>query len=571
MLAKKENFNWRKRINIVLSVIFLLMILLSIRIFQKSVLEHDKYKALAEDQQKVEQEMPAMRGKIFAQDKTSGENYPLATSIQKYSVNAVPKNIKNPQEVAGKLAPILQMEEKDIFEKINNQKLYIPPLKKGIEKDIADKISGLNIIGITLSAEEYRFYPEGSLASQILGFVNAEGKGNYGLEGYYNSELVGQKGVMIASRDAEGEIVSPNFGQDPEDGSDLILSIDHNVQYFVEQKLAESKDKYQADEATAIVMDPKTGAILAMASNPTYDVNKYNEVSQEDQKIFMNPAVNFVWEPGSIFKSFCMGAALNEKKVEPDTKGTFSNMTTVDGNEIHTAQDKAFGEETMTQVLENSDNVAMVWVADQLGDETYYNYIKKFGFGEKTGIDVDGEVIGSIMDAKKWRNINRANFSFGQGLSVTPLQMVTAYAAIANGGKVVKPYLVEKIIKPDGEEVLTQAQTVREAISKDSATKLTQMLVSVVENGHGKKAQVPGFSVAGKTGTAQIPNPAGGYYEDRHVGSFAGFFPADNPKFAMVVKLDNPKNVEWAESSAAPTFGEIATWLLNYYEISPNK
>jgi len=571
MLAKKDNFNWRKRINIVLSVIFLLMLLLSIRIFQKSVLEHNKYKALAEDQQKVQQEIPALRGKIFAQDKTSGENYPLATSIQKYSVNVVPKNIKNPGEVAAKLAPILNMEEKEIFEKINNQKLYIPPLKKALEKETADQITNLNITGITLSAEEYRFYPEGSLASQVLGFVNAEGKGNYGLEGYYNSELVGQKGMMIANKDAEGEIVSPNTGQDSQNGSDLILSIDHNVQYFVEQKLAESKDKYQADEATAIIMDPKTGAILAMASNPTYDSNKYNEVPQDNQKIFMNPAVSYVWEPGSIYKAICMGAALNEKKVEPDTKGTFSNMAVVDGYEIHTAQDKAFGEETMTQVLENSDNVAMIWVADQLGDETYYNYIKKFGFGEKTGIDVDGEVIGSLLEAKKWRNVNRANFSFGQGLSVTPLQMVTGYAAIANGGKVVKPYLVEKIIKPDGKEVITPAQTVREAISQESAAKLTEMLVSVVDNGHGKKAQVSGFKVAGKTGTAQVPNPSGGYYEDRHVGSFAGFFPADNPKFAMIVKLDNPKNVEWAESSAAPTFGEIAAWLLNYYEIAPNQ
>lgn len=571
MLANKDNSNWHKRINIVLSVIFLLMILLSIRIFQKSVLEHNKYQVLADDQQKVEKEIPAMRGKIFAQDQTSGEDYPLATSIEKYSVNAVPKNIKNPQEVAVKLAPILNIEEKEIFDKINNQKLYIPSLIKGVEKEVADKVANLNIIGITLSAVEYRFYPEGSLASQVLGFVNAEGKGNYGLEGYYDSELLGQKGMMIANQDAAGEIVSSNSGQEAKNGSDLILTIDHNVQFFLEQKLAESKDKYQADEATAIIMDPKTGAILAMASNPTYDSNKYNEVSQDNQKIFMNPATNFVWEPGSIFKAFCMGAALNEKKVEPDTKGVFSNMTVVDGYEIHTAQDKAFGEETMTQVLENSDNVAMVSIADQLGDETYYNYIKKFGFGDKTGIDIDGEAVGNILEAKKWRNINRANFSFGQGLSVTPLQMVTAYAAIANEGKVVKPYLVETIVKADGQEVLTEAQTVREAISKESAAKLTQMLVSVVEKGHGKKAKVPGFSVAGKTGTAQVPDPAGGYYEDRHIGSFAGFFPADNPKFAMVVKLDNPKNVDWAESSAAPTFGEIAAWLLNYYEIAPNQ
>lgn len=571
MVARKKTFNWHSRINFLLIVIFLFIALLTIRLFQKSVLEHTKYLALAESQQKTEKEVPAMRGKIYSQDKASGEYYPFATSIGKYSVEVVPKNIKDPKDTSAKLAQVLSIEEKEIYDKINNQKLYIPPLKKGIEKELADKIISLNIIGVSISPEEYRFYPEQNLASQVIGFVNAEGEGKYGIEGYYNSELKGEKGWMVASRDAQGEIVSPDYGQEAQDGSDLVLSIDHNVQYFVEQKLAEAKEKYGADSGTVIVMDPTNGAILAMASNPSYDPNKFNEVPKDQQNLFMNPATSFVWEPGSIFKAICMAGAVNDNKVQPDTIGYFLNMTVVDGYEIHTAQDKAFGEETMTKVLENSDNVAMVWVAEQLGNDSFYNYIKKFGFGEKTGLDSEGEVAGSILDVKKWRNIHRANFSFGQGISTTPLQMVLAYSAIANGGKLVKPYLVEKIIKPDNTSIQTQPKIVRDVISQDTASKLTQMLVSVVENGHGKKAKVPGFSVAGKTGTAQIPNPAGGYYEDQHIGSFAGFFPADNPKFAMIVKLDNPKNVEWAESSAAPTFGDIAAWLLNYYAISPNQ
>jgi cell division protein FtsI/penicillin-binding protein 2 len=561
-----------KRINFLMAIVLLMALFISARLFQKSVLEHTAYTALAENQQKVEKETSASRGQIFAyEDPGKTKTYPLATSVEKYTVNVVPKNIVNAKDVANKLAPILELKEEDIFNAINNQKLYIPPLKKRIEKGKADQIKNFNLKGVLIAAEDTRFYPENMLGSQFLGFVDNEGEGKYGLEGYYNSELKGQAGYVIADRDALGRILFSNQNQESQNGSDLYLTIDHNLQYFVEQKLAESKEKYQADSGTIIVMDPKTGAILAMASNPSYDPNKFNEIPQDQQNLFMNPAISFVWEPGSIFKPFCMAAAVNEGKVEPDTKGTFSNMTVVQGYEIHTAQDKAFGEETMTQVLENSDNVAMVWVADQLGNETYYNYIKKFGFDAKTNIDLVNEVNGNLLALKNWRDVSRANISFGQGISVTPLQMVAAYSAIANGGKLSKPYMVDKIVKSNGEEIITKSKTTQDVISAESATKLTSMLISVVENGHGKKAKVPGFSVAGKTGTAQIPNPEGGYFEDKHVGSFAGFFPADNPQFAMVVKLDNPKNVEWAESSAAPTFGEIAAWMLNYYQIQPTQ
>ncbi len=561
-----------KRINFIMAIVFLMAFLISSRLFYKSIWQHSIYSALADSQQKVEKETTASRGQIYAyEDPSRSKTYPLATSVEKYTINIVPKNVTNAKDVANKLAPILELKEEDIFNAINNQKLYIPPIKKRVEREKAEQITNMNLKGVLISAEDTRFYPENTLSSQLLGFVDGEGEGKYGLEGYYNSELKGQSGYIVAERDARGRILSADSSQRAQNGSNLYLTIDHNLQYLVEQKLAEAKDKYQADSGTIIVMDPKTGAILAMASNPTYDPNKFSEVPKDQQSLFMNPAISFVWEPGSIFKPICMAAALNEGKLEPDTKGTFSNMTVVQGYEIHTAQNKAFGEETMTQVLENSDNVAMVWVSDQLGNEIYYNYIKNFGFGDKTNIDLVNEVNGNLLALKNWRDVSRANISFGQGLSVTPLQIVTAYSAIANGGKLLKPYVVDKIVKADGEEIISKPQTVREVISSDATNKLIGMLVSVVENGHGKKAKVPGYSVAGKTGTAQIPKPEGGYYEDRHVGSFAGFFPADNPQFAMVVKLDNPKNVEWAESSAAPTFGEIASWIVNYYQIKPNQ
>ncbi|MCL5795491.1 MAG: penicillin-binding protein 2 [Patescibacteria group bacterium] len=570
-IPKGNTDDWLKRINILMGIIFVTGAILLIRLFQQGVIENSKYVALAKDQHTVVKNLEPKRGEILTNDFADGEKYPLATNIEKYDVNVIPKNVKNKEKIAEVLSPLLEIGKNEIFDKINNDKLYIPPLKKKIEKDLAQKIMDLNLEGVVITSEDVRYYPEGDFASQLLGFVNAENIGNYGIEGYYDSVLKGEGGKVKAEKDAWGRLISINQPQNIRDGSSLLLTVDHNVQYQVEAKLKEAMERYSADNGSIIVMNPKTGGILAMASYPSYDPNKFNEVATDKQDVFINPAISKVWEPGSILKSMTMGAGLDTKKVEPDTEDVFSNMTVVQGYEIHTAQDKAFGRETMTQVLENSDNVAMVWLADKIGNDELYKYLEKFGFNSKTGIDLSGETNGTMAKLSSWRDITRATISFGQGISLTPLQVLAAYAVIANSGKFVTPYIVDKIIKENGEIITTQPKIGQEVISADNAAKLGGMLVSVVENGHGKKAQVPGYNVAGKTGTAQIPKPEGGYYEDRHVGSFAGFLPAEDPKFAMIVRLENPKNVEWAESSAAPIFGEIAQWLVNYYQIKPTK
>lgn len=569
--AGRESLHWQRRLRYLIAGVFILCSIITARMFQKGVLEHGKYLALARKQYLTQQEVPARRGQVFIHDTANSDQYyPLATSVEKYNLNIVPKNLINPGETARLLAPIIGVKEEEIFNKINNKKLYIPPLKKRLDKETADKIRSLNIDGILLLPENVRFYPENELASHLLGFVNSEGVGKYGLEGYYNSELKGAGGKILAEKDTFGRIISSYKDEGAIDGSDLYLTIDHNLQYFVQTKLAAAVEKYQADSGSIIIVNSRTGAIVTMSSYPSFDPNKYNEVPADQQNIFLSPVTSLVWEPGSVFKTISMAAALEEKKIEPDTEGDFSNYTVVDGYEIHTAQDKAFGRETMTQCLENSDNVCLVWVADKLGNDLFYRYLESFGFGEKTNIDLDGETSGYLLPLKDWRNISRATMAFGQGISATPLQMVMAIAAIANGGKLMQPSVVEKIIKPSGEQVIKQQKEVRQVITRETAEKLTNMMISVVERGHGKKASVNGYKIAGKTGTAQVPNPAGGYFEDRHIGSFGGFFPADNPQFAMLVKLDNPKNVEWAESSAAPTFGEIASWLLSYYKIPPS-
>ncbi|EKD56789.1 MAG: hypothetical protein ACD_58C00092G0003 [uncultured bacterium] len=566
------NTTCKKRISYLMIGIFIIGLLLTFKLFKISVIEHSHYTALAQSQRSVKKQVYPKRGEILVHDNSENKLFAIATSEEKYSINVVPKNVKDKSAIAKALASNLNLDEKEIFDKINNDKLYVPAIAHRVSLEIAEKIQSLNLIGILVMPEDSRIYPENNLVSHILGFVNLEGEGNYGIEGYYNSELKGYGGIITGEKDALGSLISLDDNSDAvSDGSDLVLTIEHNVQFMAEQKLRQSIEKYQADAGSIIIMNPKTGAILAMAGNRGFDPNKFNEVAKEDQGNFLNPTISNVWEPGSVMKPLIMAMAINEGKIEPDTEEVFSNMTVVQGYEIHTAQDKAFGRETMTQCLENSDNVCMIWVADKLGNETMHKYLESFGFTGKTGVDLTGETSGSVAKLKDWRDISRATMSFGQGISATPLQVLTAISSIANGGSLMKPHVVEKIIKNDGSEIISTEKKVAEVLSIETSAKLKAMMVSVVERGHGKKAGVTGYSVAGKTGTAQVPKPEGGYYEDQHVGSFVGFFPADNPQFAMLVKLDNPKNVEWAESSAAPTFGEMAKYLLNYYEIPPTK
>lgn len=557
-----ENHSFNKRIQ-VLGVIFILVtLLLGYRLFQKQILEHANYLVLAENQYMIKQDTSAVRGKIFFSDL-----YPVATNSRTYQILAVPNQIKDKNETAAKLASVLDITEADIFKQINNDKYYIPPLKKKMSEEDGKKVADLKLKGVVVMPENVRTYPEGQLASQVLGFVDASGDGRYGIEGYYNNELKGVGGTVYGEKTASGEIYDINSNIAPRNGTDFILTINRDIQYKVEQILKDSVEKYEADSGTVVITKPQTGEILAMANFPTYDPNTYNKVSQDQQNVFNNAAISSAWEPGSVFKPLVMSMAINDTKVEPDTENVFGNSVTVNSYEIHTSTNQAYGRETMTQVLENSDNVAMVWVSELLGKDTMYKYLKDFGFGRKTGIELDTESPGALDEAKKWSEAKRATISFGQGITMTPLQVLNATAAIANKGKLMQPYIIAKTVDYSGKEEIRQSKEITKVISEETAKKVTDMMISVVVNGHGKKAAVEGYKVAGKTGTAQVPKPGGGYFDERHIGSFIGFAPADDPKFAILVRLDNPKNVDWAESSAAPTFGEIAKWLLDYMNV----
>jgi cell division protein FtsI/penicillin-binding protein 2 len=567
-----EQKNQGKRIIFLLILSFILGGILIIRLFQIQVLEHENYKALAEKQHWTQQEIPASRGTIYVRDKNTNDRYPLATNITRHLVYAVPPQIKDKGETAKRLAPILQIKEDEISKNISDDKKFYVILKHKISDEETNKIKELKLSGIFLTPEPQRIYPENSLAAQLLGFVNNDGKGQYGIEGYFDKQLKGKPGTLEAEKDVLGTIISWNESKiDPaNNGNNIILTIDRNIQYKVEKILEEGIKKHGADSGSIIVMEPKTGKILAMASSPSFDPNKFSDIQNYD--LYKNAAVSDVWEPGSIFKVITMASALNEDKVNPETTYTDTGSVVVDEHTIHNSDNKANGVQTMTQVLEKSLNTGVIFAKDQIGNNIFYNYLKNFGFGVLTGVELDGESKGDIPPISEWSNAKFATAAFGQGIAITPIQMSTAVSAIANGGKLMKPQIIEEIDHPDGSKEKVEPKMIRQIVSPNVAAQLGGMMVQVVENGHGYQAKVPGYYIAGKTGTAQVPLPShSGYDPNKTIGSFAGFAPVNDPKFAILVKIDVPKDVIWAESSAAPIFGEVAKELLNYYKIPPSR
>jgi len=566
MIASTKQNQSDDRIKFLAILTILSVFVILWRMFDLGILNQDKYIALAEGQQRFEKVDLAQRGRVFVHDSIEDKDalYPLAFDIKSFALWIVPKHVSKKEDTAKLVSELVDIPEDEIFGAINNDKLYIPPIKRGIDFDLANKIKEEKIVGVFIMPEYGRYYPEKTLASQVLGFVNAESEGNYGFEGHYDRELRGTAGKIIGEKDTLGRVISLLNQEDAQDGTSYVLTIDRSVQFFAEKALDEAMETYGAEGGTVIAMDVKSGGIVAMASAPDFDPNTFRDFAKDNQNIFINPAIAYTYEPGSVLKPIVMASALDAGVVSPETKETFSNFTVVNGYEIHTAEDKAFGEETMTQILENSDNVGMVWVTEQLGKDNLYKYLNKFNLFDKTNIDLDTETSGYTPPFKHWQDINRASIGFGQGISITPIELVCAYAALANNGVYIHPRVVDKIILPNGEEKKIERSEGDRIVSELTAKQIKEMLYSVMENGHGKRGRVEGFKIGGKTGTAEIANPEGGYLEDIYNHTFVGMAPIDDPQFVLFVKLDKP-NQKYAESTSALVFSKIASFLLNYY------
>ncbi len=564
--------NWR-----IYTLVFFILaaaVVIFVRLYVLQVRSHSKYLHIAENQHKILEELIPERGEIFLNEEK--ELYPVAVNKKMQMVYAVPKEIVNKEEAAGKVSEILSLDKTMVEEKISDSEDMFEILKHKLTDEEVERIKEAKTAGIYLMPESFRFYPGGELASQVVGFVGSDGetfRGRYGLEAYFEEELKGEEGSLSQERDTRGRWISiaDREMQPARNGDNLILTINHTAQYEVEKILRETIESYKADSGTIIVMEVKTGKILAMASFPAFNPNNYG--STEDISLFVNPAVSAAYECGSAFKPITAAGGIDDGKIEPDTEYVDTGSVREAGYTIKNSEEKVYGRRTMTEVLEDSINTGAIFIQKQVGNKKFADYVRAFGFGEKTEIELPGESAGNIknLDELK-RDIHFYTASFGQGIAVTPLQLVSAYAAIGNGGKLMKPRIVERIIHSDGAAEEIQPQEMRQVISKESAEKVARMLLSVVENGHGKRAAVPGYLVGGKTGTAQVSKVGEkGYEEGLTIGTFAGFAPIGDPQFAALVKINNPKGVQWAESTAAPAFGKIMEFLLKYYGVKPTE
>jgi len=495
--------------------------------------------------------------------------HPLALEIPYYHICCAPKSIKPEKwpEIAERLAALVGEPRDAILNTLReNSDKYYARLAWYVPAAKARVVKTWNL-GLYPEATPGRGYPEGDVAGHILGFVNVAGKGSCGVEGFYNEKLAGEKGLERLYDGPRGS-VSVEY-RPAKDGADLVLTVNRTMQYEVEKALREVIQKERAESGTIIVLEPKTGAILAMASFPSYDPNNYAETPQ---KLFPNPAISKQYEPGSVMKIVTLAAGLDSGIITQDSTYIDNGYILVGGRPIRNSDGNAYGRATMTQILAHSLNVGAATISMELRADRFYRYLRSFGFGELSGVDLAGEVAGTvhIPGGPDWSEADLGTNAFGQGIAVTPLQMVTAVAAVANGGVLMKPYIVKEVRQSNRVQVI-EPKAVRRVISSKAARDLTEMMVEAVETG-AKAITVEGHLIAGKTGTAEIPIPGG--YDPRPtavVASFVGFAPAEDPRFVILVNVEHPQVERWGGTVAGPVFRALAKRFFTLLDIPPNQ
>lgn len=539
-------YNPENRILVLILTFVSLGLLIWGRFFYLTVIRHDYYLAKAKNISDNSGAIP--RGSIFLTDKDS---VPYAVALNKEFplVYAVPAKAEDPANLAKKLVPILELDEQFLFQKLSKPNDPYEILKKKVSDEVVNAVKALKEPAFGIDDETLRYYPKGLYLSQVIGFLgfNKNGQaGQYGLEEYYDKDLSG----LISS-------------------ADLVLTIDSTIQAQAGTLLAAAVKKWQADSGSIVLLNPKSGDIIAMASFPDFDANNYSVVL--DKNFFVNPVTLKRYEPGSVFKPITMAIGIETGAVAPETEYYNTGRVQIDDRIIsNSIPDEILGWQTMTTVLEQSLNTGAIFVEEKVPKDVFLKYLKGFGIDSKTGIDVN-EVAGDLSVLSSMRDVNFATASFGQGVALTPIELLRALSAIANGGKLVKPHLVAKIIFRNGETYETKNDPPAQIISSETSAKLINMLIKVVENGSGRRAQIKGYTIAGKTGTAQVPDLKNGGYLDESIHTFVGFAPAYDPKFIALIKLDNPKGVRFAESTTVPVFHDLAQFIFSYLAIPPDK
>jgi cell division protein FtsI (penicillin-binding protein 3) len=543
-----------------------LFLLIGGRAIQLQVLQGDKLMRLGQRQHLKEWIVLPKRGAVFDR---AGE--PLALSMESQSVYVRPHRIEEPEKLTQSLARILNIRPAEVRQKITADKPFVW-VRRQVSSAEAEKVQALNAEGLGMFYEPNRHYPQGQLAGQLIGFVGRDSEGLEGLELKYNEYVRGETGSSVTERDALGRrvLVQGVERLHIPPGSDIHLTLDTSIQHMAEKELEAAILKYRAKAGVVVVVEPFTGEVLAMANYPSFDPNQYAKQTAEQRR---NRAVTDSFEPGSTFKTILAAAALEEDVVGKDDlfycemgKYPFA------GKIIHDTH--PHGWLPFSKILQVSSNIGFTKVAEKLKKDRFFKYIEKFGFGEPTGIDVPGEVSGLLRKPDKWSAVDLATHGFGQGLSATPMQLVMAYAAVANGGFLMRPYVMRRAVSAKGEVVLeNEPRVVRRVISQKTATLLASMLREVTtEGGTGMMANVDGFEVAGKTGTAQKADPVhGGYAAKKRVASFVGFVPANQPRLVALVLIDEPEVNVYGGVVAAPVFRNIAQGALRHLAVAPQR
>jgi len=525
-------------------------LILVFNLYRIQVKKGDFYTARAESQLAIN-DLTAPRGNIYFTDK-DGNFVPAALEKKYYEIFAVPKEIEDASETARIIAPVLGLSVIDLENKFKKEKdEYELLVKKATEEQLAD-LEGVEFKkGIYIKANPLRFYPLGEEASHLIGFLSFDkelnkNRGVYGLESYFEKMLAGKDGEAV------GDKVIRSVS-----GIDLYLTIDKNIQDQAEDILSNLITKFNAEGGSAIVEDPKSGKILAMASFPGFNPNDYGKYPI---KSFLNPVVESVYEPGSIFKVVTMAIGIDSGSITPETTYYDSGKVELNGRTIRNWDLKSHGTQTMTNVIEQSINTGTVFVEQKIGHDNFLNYLKRFKLDEITEVDLPGEVRGSLASLENdAKDVNFATASFGQGISMTPIRLISAISAIANGGVMMKPILEE------GE----RESSIGRMVSEEASKQVVDMMVSAVDK--AILATIPGYSVAGKTGTAQVPDFNKGGYTDKVINTYSGFVPAYDPQFVVLIKLDKPAGAPLAGHTVVPAFKELAQFIINYYGIAPDR
>ncbi len=557
----------KSRIVVIFVGILVLWSALAMRAAYLQFLPNDRLNALQNRQFQTKVSLPARRGAIVD---SNGRD--LAMSAAAYSLYADPKLLENRKQVAKKLAKVLNQSPESVYAKIKDGNRRFVWIQRMLEQDKADEIKSWDIRGLSFVEEWRRVYPNETLLAQTLGFLGSEGQGLEGLELGYNQALMGNKKKVLVKRDARGRPLINDglmFIENPE-GTELKLTVDSDLQYRLESELANAVSQFEADHAVGVILDAKTSKILALASAPTFDVNKAAKSPSEYRR---NKIVTDAFEPGSTMKAFVIAAALRDGLIQPNTKFYCEKGSFRVGDRIIKEAEtrEKFEDLTVSEILAVSSNVGTTKIAFKMGQERLRQGLLDFGFGQRLGVDLPGEARGMVQSLP-WRQHLLSNISFGHGISTTPLQIANAFAAIANGGVLNTPYIVQSMRDAEtGELVEVQPKPIRRILSAEQAAQMRAMLVGVTtKGGTGGNARVDGFMVAGKTGTAQKVNPNGrGYLRGAYISSFGGFIPANDPKFVIYVAVDSPRKSYYAATVAAPVFSRIASYAVRKEGIAP--